>query len=392
MPLSQTPSILSLVWTSAHGLSPFYAEAQWTIVAQPGVLVTCGASGFAMGASSVLFDDVTGEPLAFQSSTSVTAAGAITMIGVWHYPAESCVVLAGVRNSSTASDVRVYAQRVYYDSSGNLTPDPLVTHSPSGLANGTWSAGPASSSTMHVMGQNTATVIRTATFDLAAGSVTTSGSPTVNSVFGGSLDRVSASTALYGLHGGAALLTTAYQNAAGAGTATTWVMLYTGSTPTATQVSASRMTATGDNVMIDTRTFATGISGLAASAYIVSNSAITAQAVPTDVFVNSTSQRQPQVSQDPGYLDSHNNENRDYLASALNLRRRVRMWNPDTGAEMYAWQYGTTTAASLFPLTGRLVARGEFWFNLNGANFQVWQGDFPTFGRGKWGRVRWPAA
>src|SRR5688572_17544845 len=118
MPPSQTPAPLSLLWFGAHGMSPFFRQA--FIDAEPGLLICAGSSGFAMGVTSVQFDDATGEPLVFETNSAISLATEPTFLGVWHFPAEQCVVIAGYKTTATAGDTRVWARRVYYDSAGNL--------------------------------------------------------------------------------------------------------------------------------------------------------------------------------------------------------------------------------------------------------------------------------
>ena len=379
MPIT-TPSILSFLWSVPHGMPTFYSSHH--VCVGPGLLILGGASGFTLGASSVVFDDATGEPLSFDTAVGVTAAGGTTMLGMWHYPADSAVVIFGMRDSGTAANVRVYGFKVTYDLAGNLTAGPVATWSPN-TAVPIVAVGHDDVDHHRLMAMDPVSC-KTVEVDLSGGSVGTTSTPSLNSIFGGSLNQTQILLPLVGYGPQAAMLCSVYNSGSGATTAQTYLALYSGSNPpTSSLKTTSRMTGSSDWVVVGntTGTVVHASFAFATADYLLVDPGGTFVSSPPPLagYIWSIDGKSPHLNN--GCIDSHNDENRDYLTSGANLRRRVRQWNPATGAEVYAWQYGTA-AASNFPWTGRLVRRGEFWWNHNEPDFQVWGGDYPQLDGG----------
>lgn len=376
---TQTPAVLTTIWSVTHGLSTFYQGEQ--ILAEDGLLLLAADSGFTIGVTSVVFDDDTGEPLAFQSLAAISPGSAPGFLGVWHFPAESCLVVVGYEAAGLASATRLWARRVYYDSAGNLsTPDPLTTWSPNlTAADVPCAIGCASSSSLNAIWFST-TSCKTTTMDLAAGTVGTVNTHTLSSIFGGSIDRVQLVHPLIGDHTDAAVLCTAYQNAAGVTTAQTYVVRWTGGTPTAAVVSSSRATSMGTGPPDQDRTLMDvgGLGGGPRRLTAPGGTFVDVQE-PTANFIFSTTNRTTRAI--PGHYDSHNREDLTYgTVSGSNDKRRVREWLADTGAEVFAWEYPNSIGNH--PYTGRLVKRGQFWFTRSTTTFSVHEGAFP--GGRKW--------
>lgn len=379
MPPTQTPAPLTTIWSVSHGLGTFYQGEQ--ILADDGLLLMAAEAGFSVGLTSVVFDDDTGEPLAFQSNAAISLATAPSFLGVWHFPLESCVVVAGYK-VGTAADARLWARRVYYDTAGNFTtPDPLTTWSPSLTAAGVPVAvGCASSSSLNAIWFSTSSC-KTTTLDLAAGTVGTVTTQTLSSIFGGSIDRVQLCAPLLGEHADASVLCTAYVNASGAATAQTYVVAWAGGTPTSANVSTSRATSMGSGPPDVGRTLLDvgGLGGGPRRLTAPGGSPFLDVQEPNANFIYSSTNRTTRVI--PGTYDSHNREDLTYgTVSGSNDKLRVRQWTADTGAEIYAWEYPGSIGSH--PYTGRLVKRGQFWFTRSTTIFSVHEGDFP--GGRKW--------
>lgn len=372
MPPTQTPAPLTHIWGPTHGISPFYSAA--SICAAPGLLLLVGVSGLTLGVTSVVFDDATGEPLAFETNTAISPGTGPAFLNWWHFPDEMCVVLAGYKVTSVDADARVWARRVYYDLAGNLTtPDPLTTWSP-GEATGAMAVGVVDSSTVNVMHLES-TRCRTTQMDLAAGTVGTVNTYTINSIFGGTIDRTSIALRLTGPHPEAAFVVAAYNNAAGITTAQTYIIRSTGPQPTSTLVSTTRLTGGDVGVPEGDRSYMS-LLGTLVNRLVDPSGLFQAVDPPTANFIYLYSQKSPRTG--TGNLDSHNREDLTYgTVSGTNDKHRVREWDADTGAEVFAWEFPGSIGSVPIAPSGRMVKRGEFWFIHQTTVFNVYGGDYP---------------
>lgn len=373
MPPTQTPAVLTNVWSVAHGLSAFFQEE--FLLVEPGLMLAVGAQSFTLGVTAVVFDDATGEPLDFNSVATLNVGTSPLLLGVWHFPAESCIVIAGYDNDLVSP--KMWARRVYYDSAGNITtPDPLVTWSPGITGTGAHgnTVGVVSSSSLHAMVMS-GTSCKTTDLDLVAGTVGTVNTHTLASIFGGSIDRTQLGLPLIGDHVEASMIATAYVNSAGLSTAQTYRVEFTAGTPIASLLSTSRVTGGGPQTPEGDRTYFS-LTGLGGSNFRLADpSGLFLDVIAPDAnFIFAKTPRSPYTG--TGKLDSHNREDLTYgTVSGSNDKRRVREWVADSGDEVFAWEYPNSIGNH--PITGRLVKRGQFWFGLNTSIFNVYEGDYP---------------